>query len=133
MLTYKIVKRRNPATRAEAFHPVLTKAQTVTREQISQRIERRCTLSSPDIVAVLDALEDEVIDICLSGGRVAFGNLGSFRTSITSKGSETKEDVNAGKITAARVLFRPSVKMRNAFDLKRGQIKFQKDDTGTAV
>ena len=47
--------------------------------QIVKRVEKRSTVSSADVKAVLDALQYEVMEALENGNTVRLGDLGSFR------------------------------------------------------
>ena len=64
----------------------------LTLTQIVKRIEKRSTVSSPDVKAVLDALQSEVIYALESGNTVRLGDLGSFRLTLQSEGVGTATD-----------------------------------------
>ena len=62
MMQYKVVTRKNPINKTKKFYPALVSPQPVDKTKIIERIEKRCTLASADVKAVLDALEVELID-----------------------------------------------------------------------
>lgn len=51
----------------------------MTPAQIVKRVEKRSTVSSANVKAVLDALQYEVIEALETGNTVRLGDLGSFR------------------------------------------------------
>ena len=55
---------------------------SVSLAQVIKRVEKRSTVSSADVKAMLDALQYEVIDALQNGNTVRLGDLGSFRLSI---------------------------------------------------
>ena len=70
-------------------------------KDLAQRISERCTVTEPDILAVISAL---VFD------RVKLDGLGTFRVGIHSLGVEKAADFNAQRdIYGAHVLFSPTV------------------------
>ena len=128
MIRYKIVSRKNPSTKAEKFHPALVPPAPIDSQKIIDRIEKKCTLASSDIKAVVDALEVELIDALRDGNAVRLGDLGSFRPSLRSKGVEKKEDVNASQITRMHVVFVPALRVKRALDVKTGHLQFAKTE-----
>ena len=133
MIRYKIVSRKNPSTKAEKFHPALVPPRTHDSQKIIDRIEKKCTLASSDIKAVVDALEVELIDALRDGNAVRLGDLGSFRPSLRSKGVEKKEDVNASQITRMHVVFVPALRVKRALDVKTGHLQFAKTEMTPVV
>ena len=65
MIRYKIAKRKNPHTKAQTFHPAIVPPAAINNQKIIDRIEKKCTLASSDIKAVVDALEVELIDAAM--------------------------------------------------------------------
>jgi putative DNA-binding protein len=133
MIRYKIVSRKNPSTKAEKFHPALVSPAPIDSQKIIDRIEKKCTLASSDIKAVVDALEVELIDALRDGNAVRLGDLGSFRPSLRSKGVEKKEDVNASQITRMHVVFVPALRVKRALDVKTGHLQFAKTEMAPVV
>lgn len=76
-------------------------------DHLTKRIEKISTVSGADIRAVLYSIIDVVPDILSEGNSVRIGDLGSFRISISSEGSETAEEVNSSNIKRARIIFTP--------------------------
>ena len=133
MIRYKIVKRKNPTTKVEKFHPAIVAPAPIDSQKIIGRIEKKCTLASSDIKAVVDALEVELIDALLEGNAVRLGDLGSFRPSLRSTGVEKKEEVNASLITRMHVVFVPALRVKRALDVKTGHLQFAKTEAVPVV
>ena len=124
MIRYKIVSRKNPSTKAEKFHPALVSPAPIDSQKIIDRIEKKCTLASADVKAVLDALEVELIDCLQEGWSVRLGDFGSFRVSLRTKGKDKAEDVQAEHILSTHVVFTPSPRIRRALSVKSKAVKF---------
>ena len=77
---------------------------------LAARISNSCTVTEPDILAVISALVFEMNQVLKSGSRVKIDGLGTFRVSFHSQGVEDAKDFNVQKnIYGAHVLFAPSV------------------------
>ena len=126
MIQYKVVKRKKVGTNDSTYHAAIVSPAAVNSPKIIERIEKKCTLASSDIKAVLDALEVELIDALRDGNAVRFGDLGSFRPTIHSTGAATPEGVNAGNIKKVHVVFVPTLRVKQALDVKSGAVKFAK-------
>ena len=126
MIQYKVVKRRKVGSNDSTYHAAIVSPAAVNSPKIIERIEKKCTLASSDIKAVLDALEVELIDALRDGNAVRFGDLGSFRPTIHSTGAATPEGVNAGNIKKVHVVFVPTLRVKQALDVKSGAVKFAK-------
>lgn len=76
MLTYHVIRRKNIKTGDILFYPQLVTAAADDRSKIIERIEKKCTLASADVKAVVDALEVEIIDCLQQGRSIRLGDLG---------------------------------------------------------
>jgi len=74
MIKYVIQVKKNPLKKEEVkFYPQAAPTTPVTLAQIVKRIEKRSTVSSADVKAVLDALQYEVIEALENGNTVRPG------------------------------------------------------------
>ena len=126
MIQYKVVKRKKPNTQEVIYHPAIAGVSVVSNQKIIERIEKKCTLASSDIKAVLDALEVELIDALRDGDAVRFGDLGSFRPTLHTKSKVEEKDVNVGDIKKVSVVFTPTLRVKQALDVKKGYVRFSK-------
>lgn len=118
-ITIKATQRKNPLKPAEAkkFYAQVVLAPEMTQRQIVDQIADRCTLTGSDIKAVLDALMTVIKRSLANGSPVRLGDLGSFRPSVSGKGSETADKCNANSVKKARVIYVPSVEIKEAVGL----------------
>ena len=79
----------------------------ITLEDLSADIAHSSSLTESDIYAVLQSLVREIPRNISQGYIVRLGNLGSFRLSCSSEGSETADEVTAHNIKRQRLLFSP--------------------------
>lgn len=117
MIKYVIRAKKNPIAKSVKYYPQIAPTTPVTLAQIVKRIEKRSTVSSADVKAVLDALQYEVIEALQNGNSVRLGDLGSFRLSIKAHGSDSSaeaREVGANAIKAINVQFTKSTAMRDA-------------------
>ena len=83
-----------------------------TLEKLTKGVEKSSTVSGADIRAVLYASVEEVCDALSESNIVRFGDLGSFRVSLSSEGKDTPEQVTEASIKNARIVFTPSTKLK---------------------
>lgn len=117
MIKYVIRAKKNPIVKSVKYYPQIAPTTPMTLAQIVKRIEKRSTVSSADVKAVLDALQYEVIEALQNGNSVRLGDLGSFRLSIKSEGSTSSEEarrMGANAIKSVNVQFTKSTAMRDA-------------------
>ena len=108
MIQYVIRSMKNPRSGSVKFYPQISPTTPVLRKQVIQRIEKTCTLTSSDIKACLDALEDVIVDLLTQGCTVRLGDLGSFRPTLSAEGTTDPEQCTASLIKRVRVKFCPS-------------------------
>lgn len=114
-IKYNIIERGQPGVEGggtKKFYASSVTSGTSGIEELSDRIEKISTVSGADIRAVLYSIVDVVPDLLSNGNIVTIGDLGSFRVSISSDGSDTAEEVNASNIKKAKILFRPGKKFK---------------------
>lgn len=132
MFKYVVAARKNPMGKNVKFYAVADKTTPIDLDTIAERIEKRCTVSSADAKAVLDALQYEIKEAVITNGSVRLGDLGTFRATIASRGSAVRSDFTAANIQRLRLQFNPSVKLKNWLDPHSNtHLKFQK--TGDVV
>lgn len=130
MIKYVIRAKKNPIAKSVKYYPQIAPTTPVTLAQIVKRIEKRSTVSSADVKAVLDALQYEVIEALQNGNSVRLGDLGSFRLSIKANGSDTSAEAKktgANAIKAVNVQFTKSTAMRDALSSSGVEFGLQED------
>ena len=115
-VTYSVVARKNMLKKDDPakYYAQAQASGDVGLDEISTRVEKACTVHSADVVAVLKALEDEMVDGLSRGGIVRLGNIGTFQVGLRSRGAEKAEDFKAANISMARVNFRPGPALADA-------------------
>jgi predicted histone-like DNA-binding protein len=124
-INFKVVQRGQPGVTGGGekkyyASPVLDGEMTLP--EITKAIEKICTASGADILAVLYALVDVSIDNLSNGTIVRLGDLGSLRPSISSEGRTTEDEVNANVVKSASVLFTPGTRIKQMLSV----VKFKK-------
>ena len=129
MLTYHVIRRKNIKTGDILFYPQLVTAAADDRAKIIERIEKKCTLASADVKAVVDALEVEIIDCLQQGRSIRLGDLGSFRPSLRcGKGVSDEQSVSPAMIKRVHIVFHPSSRIRRALSVKDHAVSFYRRD-----
>ena len=129
MLTYHVIRRKNIKTGDILYYPQLVTAAADDRAKIIERIEKKCTLASADVKAVVDALEVEIIDCLQQGRSIRLGDLGSFRPSLRcGKGVSDEQSVSPAMIKRVHIVFHPSSRIRRALSVKDHAVSFYRRD-----
>lgn len=132
MIKYVIQAKKNNLSdeKTVKYYPQIAPTTPMSLSQITKRIERRSTVSSADVKAVLDALQSEVIDALQNGNSVRLGDLGSFRLTIRANGATTAAEAKskgAELIKEVSVQFTKSATMRDAFSKEGLEFGLQAD------
>lgn len=116
MIEYEARPVRNINTKEVRYYPGVALSGTMNIAAVATEIEKRSTVSSADVKAVLDALQFEVKQALADGHTVRLGDLGSFRLTVAAAyGSDEKENVTARYISHVRVRFTPSTQLQAEF------------------
>ena len=114
-IKFKTQSRKNPQdmTAPEKYYAAAVADGNVDLDRLAELIFYQCTVTETDCYAVLLALEHNIVGELGQGRIVKLGRLGNFQVGISSKGSDTAEEVSATAITKSRILFRPGKKLRS--------------------
>ena len=117
-MKYKIIERKKPGTQDFKYYGTVVLGEPVGLRAIVKEIEEKCTLTQPDILAVLSALESAIAAKLRNGQSVRFGTLGSFRPTISCVGAESAATWHVDMIKRVRCVFTPSGQMKQNLSLK---------------
>ena len=127
MFKYVVVAKKSPMDQSVKFYAAPDKTTPITIDTITQRIEKRTTVSSADAKAVLDALEYEIKEALIEGHSVRLGDLGTFRATIQGEGALNRTDHTAKLISHLKCCFKPSVRLANWLNpSKNPELRFMK-------
>lgn len=125
-VSYSVVKRCNPLDE-EADPKYYAQAQSnghVEIRDMADRIQKTCTVTRADVMGVLVALEDVIIDALKGGEIVRLADLGTFQIGLSGKGAVTEDEYDVSMIDKARINFRPGLALRGTLAL----LKYAKVD-----
>ena len=93
-LNYSVSLRPNPLDKDAAPKAYATSQINgeLTLKPLSKRVSSQTTVSRADVVAVLTATVDNLLEALTEGKQVDFGELGKFRLQIASIGTEKLTD-----------------------------------------
>lgn len=117
MINYSVTAKRNPRDKEAApkYYATAQKASNIDLDNIAQRIAFATTATRADVMAVITATIDYLMDDLKAGHSIQLGELGTFRIMINSKGSVTEEDFTSDLIKSAHVRYFPSRKIKNIY------------------
>ena len=108
-IPYKPFKITSPLSKENTqkyYAKVITHGEIDLRN-LAEKITSISTLSTVDIVAVLESLLKVIPEELLSGYIVKLGDLGSFAPSVKSEGSKTEKEFTSKMIKETTILFKP--------------------------
>jgi len=113
-ITYHAVERGNPSdpSAAKKYYASSMVTGTSDLEEITERIEKLCTVNGADIRAVLYAITEVVPELLSEGKNVHMGELGTFRVSISSSGSASVKEVSEKNIRYRKIIFTPGKRFK---------------------
>lgn len=117
-MKYKVIERKKPGTQDFKYYGTVVLGEPVGIRAIVKEIEEKCTLTQPDILAVLSALESAIAAKLRNGQSVRFGTLGSFRPTITSEGATSAATWAPNMVKKVRAVFTPSSQLKKDLSLK---------------
>lgn len=112
-------------TNVVKHYPQIAPTTPMNRESAIEQIEKICAMTSSDVKAVLDALQYVIEQACKNGIAVRLGDLGSFRPTLSTEGSDTALEVTSDKIKRVRVRYPPSGALVRKLDVKNCQFGLQ--------
>jgi len=110
----KAVQRVNPqdVTAPQKFYALAVGDGRTNLKRLARLIAMQCTVNRADCLAVLAALEDNIIMELQEGRIVELGELGTFQLGVSSMGSLTSEEVGSSSVKKARLNFRPGEELK---------------------
>ena len=100
------------------FHARAVERETIRMDRLNHFVTHRCTVSESDILAVLTALSDVMVDAFLEGHRVYLRGLGYFDITLTNDEIRSLKEGNVRKVHFKSVKFVPEASLRKR--LERG-------------
>ena len=134
MLHYRVVEKKRPGDEFTEgkYYGCLVNPGKIDLNGLAKRISAACTVTRADTLAVLSALQDEIIYALQSGMRVHLGDVGCFRLTCRGKGVEKKEDFRVSQIEKLKVVFHPNKILQEALAVSNKEISFYNVETAPA-
>lgn len=105
---YKLIQdNRSNSTHGGEWYARAVVTNVVTLKQLAEKIERSTTVTSSDILAVLDGLSKVMREELLNGSRVIFDGIGSFKVGMKTTYSNTPEEWTPSRhLKGYRIVFK---------------------------
>ena len=126
MIKYGLITRKNPITKEYMYHGYQLPVTPIKLDALAEEISGKCTVTVHDIKAVISALEESIYQHLRNGESVRLGDLGSFRTTLSSSGTVTEEEFSPENLRGLLVRFTPSSKMRFELSLANPRVSLSR-------
>ncbi len=129
MIKVNVKARKNPLDKSVKYYIAVAPVNHLNLVQIAKVISDRCTVTEPDVLAVLNSLQTEVIRAMQNGQSVRLGQLGSFRPTLASKGVSSKDAASTANVKALRCRFTMGSRLRSSLALTNSDVQFSLEKT----
>ena len=129
-MIYKVVERKNPRDMEgpTKWYGYVVNLSHIDIDELATRIAAGSTVTRPDVLAVLAALQEEFIYALQEGKSIRLGDIGSFRVVANGSGSDTKEGYDTSFLTRLRVQFTPNTVLKDALSLSNRKFPLERVD-----
>jgi len=116
---YSIVQHGKPGEpeSPKKFYPSIVSSGRVTTREVAEMAAQRSTLSTVDVIAVIEGFLTIIPEQLAKGNIVELGEFGSFWLRTETVGVETEEEVNTGQIAGILARFRPGKHFKKALEV----------------
>lgn len=126
-IRYKLVERKDMTAGAlegaKLYYPQLMDNGRVSFDKLCDEVAEQSALTSGDVKNAVDRLVHCIAGHLADGQSVDVGDLGSFRISLRSSGSESAKDYSVNTMMRTpNIVFTPGVKLRKM----RKEAKFER-------
>lgn len=115
---------QNPSTdekEKRTFHPRVITTGRVSTEQLARDIQQECSLTRSDVMGMLAALADKMVQYLSEGKRVYLEDIGYFKVNLQcNQEVTTLNDKGVGKVSFKSISFRADERLKKA--MKRTKI-----------
>lgn len=110
-------KRKNSSTNGKIYAKAVVSG-VVHSAQISEEISKMCTLTPPDVLAVIKALDTNIAGHLQNGERVVLDDFGAFKVGLRTKPADTAKKFTAANVVGMHVIFQPAIEMNGGKRIK---------------
>ena len=114
----KVINNRKGSSTQGKIYGRAVVTNVVYTKTLAEKIGNRCTVTEPDILAVIAALGTEMGSQLAQGNRVVLDGFGAFKVGITTKPADTAKKFTANNIVGMRIIFQPAIEMNGGKRIK---------------
>jgi predicted histone-like DNA-binding protein len=131
-IAYQLHVRNDLQGKATEENPTMAvsvvNSKVITTADLAKDINRACSITEADVVAVLQAVGQRISDTLLDGNRVEIDHIGTFRLSLTCKNKRKEDHITSKDIEVSRIVFSPCAELQHTM---RGAVIVSGGPTGT--
>lgn len=98
--------------RQPRFHARVVGSETVSTREIANQIAGRCSVTTSDVIAVLDALRYVAVLEMGRGNQIHLEGFGYFKPTLTCPPVKSTKEIRAESISFKSVAFRPEISLK---------------------
>lgn len=123
-IKFNIVERSRPgdSEAPKKYYPSIQSTGRVSMHELAKQASMMSTLSTPDMMAAIEALLTIIPDELANGKIVELGDFGNFWLRFSAEGVEDRKRVSGDQITTLIPRFMPGKRYKRA----REAVKFEK-------
>ena len=130
-IAYQLHVRNDLQGKATEKNPTMAvsvvNSKVITTADLAKDINRSCSVTEADVLAVLQAVGQRIGDALLDGNRVEIDHIGTFGLSLTCKNKRKEEHITSKDIEVKRIVFSPCAELQHAM---RGAVIVSGGPTG---
>ena len=109
MINYRLVQDHSSNPRKSGkWYAKAVIGQTVSTDEIADRIQKNCSMKKSDVVAVLSELAEVIADIVKESQRAQLDGIGCFKAGLSSRGAESEDKFEVQKhIKNLHLIYQP--------------------------
>ncbi len=110
-VSYKVVSKKPrglAGTLPVKYYPVITNRSVIDLRDLCDRISEKSSLTSGDIMAVVESLIQDIPTLLMNGYNVKLDNFGTFSIHASAEGKDDPTKVRGRDVTSVKMSFLPS-------------------------
>jgi predicted histone-like DNA-binding protein len=109
MVNFLVKQKVNPLSPLDPrkYYAIAKAAGEIDMRSLANQISKETTLGTPDVMAVLEALLQDIPTHLADGKIVRLGAFGSYRLTLSGDGAENLEEYHSSMIKKTNLHFRP--------------------------
>ena len=130
-IAYQLHVRNDLQGKATKKNPTMAvsivNSEVITTADLAKDINRACSATEADVLAVLQAVGQRIGEALLDGNRVEIDHIGTFSLALTCKNKRKEDHITSKDIEVSRIVFSPCVELQHTM---RGAVIVSGGPTG---